>query len=331
MTGAAAVPARKARAGRPKKAPRPLPPGVDAFLDMVVAERGASPNTRDAYRRDLEDTAAFLTHSRGVALDQASSDDLRAYLEHLNRGGTKEKAAVRTVARRLSALRQYYRFLVSDGQRAEDPAGVLDSPKQGRALPKILGEAEVTALLTAAASRGGPEGRRLTALLEILYAGGLRVSELVGLPVGAVARDGRALLIRGKGGKERLVPLSQPAREALAAYLPDRPYFMVPGREARQQTFLFPSRSAAGVLTRQRFAQLMKELALESGIDPARVSPHVLRHCFATHLLDHGADLRAVQKMLGHADIGTTQIYTHVVTGRLKATVETHHPLARKR
>lgn len=329
MAGAAA-PARP-RPGRPRKQPVPLPPEVDGFLDMIVAERAASANTREAYRRDLTDVAQFLRQQGRPALDRAGSDDLRAYLDHLAADRIKAGSAVRTVARRLSALRQYYKFLVSEGKRAEDPASVLDTPKQGRSLPKILTEADVQALLAAAGARGGPDGRRLTALLEILYASGLRVSELVGLPMAALARDARALIVRGKGGKERLVPLSGPAREALAAYLPDRPYFMTPGREGKQQGFLFPSRAAAGVLTRQRFGQLMKELALQAGLDPAKVSPHVLRHCFATHLLDHGADLRSVQKMLGHADIGTTQIYTHVVGERLRQTVERHHPLATPR
>lgn len=325
------TPAAKSRPGRPKKPRPPLPPRVDAFLDMLVAERGASKNTREAYSRDLADAAAFLTHTAKVPLDRASSDELRDYLAHLSDGEIKTKSATRTVARRLSALRQYYKFLVSEGMRGDDPSSVLDSPRLGRPLPKILSEQDVGLMLEAAARRGGPEGRRLIALLEILYASGLRVSELVGLPVGAVTRDGRALLVRGKGGKERLVPLSQPARDALAAYLPDRPYFMVSGREQKQQAFLFPSRSGSSVLTRQRVGQLLKELALEADIDPAKVSPHVLRHCFATHLLDHGADLRAVQKMLGHADIGTTQIYTHVVTERLKQTVEEHHPLAKRK
>jgi len=302
---------------------------VDALLDMLVGERGAAANTRDAYRRDLSDTHQFLVQRRGRALDMADSEDLRAYLAHLSDGAIKARASVRTVARRLSALRQYYKFLVQEGLRLEDPSSVLDSPTPGRPLPKILSEADVLALIDAARSRGGPEGLRLICLLEILYASGLRVSELVGLPLGAITRDGRALLVKGKGGKERLVPLSPPAREAIAAYLPMRAWFMVPGREAKQQVHLFPSRSAAGVLTRQRFGQLMKDLALQAGLDPEKVSPHVLRHCFATHLLDHGADLRAVQKMLGHADIGTTQIYTHVVTERLAETVSLH-PLAKK-
>lgn len=297
---------------------------------MLVAERGASLNTRDAYKRDLVDVARFLRTRKGPELDRASTDDLRDYLDFIGRGGAGA-SAVRTVARRLSAIRQYYKFLVSEGQRAEDPASVLDTPRLGRPLPKILTEADVGLLLEGAAGRGGPEGRRLVALVEVLYATGLRVSELVGLPMAALNRDGRALIVKGKGGKERLVPLSQPARDALAAYLPDRAWFMAPGREARQQHLLFPSRSSGNTLTRQRFGQLLKEVALEVGLDPSKVSPHVLRHCFATHLLDHGADLRSVQKMLGHADIGTTQIYTHVVGERLKRTVEQHHPLAKKR
>lgn len=327
MAEAGANPA-KARPGRPRKAPAAPPPWVDAFLDMMVAERAASPNTRDAYRRDLVDVAHFLAQAGLSPLDRASSDDLRAYLAHLSADRIKEKSAAKTVARRLSSLRQYYKFLVSEGHRAEDPASVLDTPRQGRSLPKILTEADVTALLAAAARLGAPEGRRLNALLEVLYATGLRVSELVGLPMSALGRDGRALTVRGKGGKERLVPLSAPARDAITAYLPDRPFFMTKGREAKQQAFLFPSRATSGALTRQRFGQLLKDLAIMAGLDPAKVSPHVLRHCFATHLLDHGADLRSVQKMLGHADIGTTQIYTHVVSERLRQTVEQHHPLS---
>lgn len=321
----------KARPGRPRKIPAPTPAWVDAFLDMMVAERGASPNTRDAYRRDLTDAASFLSGAKYPTLDRASSDDLRAYLDHLSADRIKAASTAKTIARRLSALRQYYKFLVSEGHRAEDPASVLDTPRQGRSLPKILSEADVGALLAAAAQLGAPEGRRLNALLEVLYATGLRVSELVGLPMNALTRDARALVVRGKGGKERLVPLSTPARDAIAAYLPDRPFFMTRGREGKQQAFLFPSRATAGVLTRQRFGQLLKDLAIMAGLDPAKVSPHVLRHCFATHLLDHGADLRSVQKMLGHADIGTTQIYTHVVGERLKQTVEQHHPLSGKR
>ncbi len=320
------------RRGRPcKPRPAPLSPHVDAFLDMLMAERGAALNTRCAYERDLIDAAVWLS-GRGLALERAGADDLRGYLEHLARGGDAGPTAPRTVARRLSALRQFYRFLVSEGRRVDDPASALDGPRQGRPLPKVLSEEEVAAMIAAAAARGGPEGQRLITLMEVLYATGLRVSELVGLPLSAILRDGRGLIVRGKGGKERMVPLSEPAHAAIAAWLPLRGHFMAPGREGRQQPFLFPSRdSENGHLTRQRFAQLLKELAIEAGIDPEKVSPHVLRHAFATHLLDRGADLRSVQKMLGHADIATTQIYTHVVGDRLRRVVNDHHPLARKR
>ncbi|AWK86309.1 site-specific tyrosine recombinase XerD [Azospirillum thermophilum] len=331
------------RRGRPCK-PRPAAgsPHLDAFLDMLTAERGAALNTRLAYERDLTDLGLWLAQ-RGLPLERAGTEDLRAYLAFQGKAGFQDKAdgpgradgqaapSPRTVARRLSAMRQFYRFLVSEGRRADDPSSALDSPKQGRPLPKILTEAEVGAMIATAQARGGPEGLRLVALLEVLYATGLRVSELVGLPMTAILRDGRGLIVRGKGGKERMVPLSEPATAALFAYLPHRSHFLVPGQEAAQTPFLFPSRSSSdGHLTRQRFAQLLKALAIESNIDPEKVSPHVLRHAFATHLLDHGADLRSVQKMLGHADIATTQIYTHVVSERLRAVMHDHHPLARR-
>ncbi|WP_395458814.1 site-specific tyrosine recombinase XerD [Azospirillum melinis] len=327
----AATKSGASRRGRPCK-PRPLAtsPHLDAFLDMLTAERGAAVNTRLAYERDLADLGRWLAQ-RSVALEAAGTEDLRAYLAVQSKDG-----APRTVARRLSAMRQFYRFLLSEGRRTDDPASPLDSPKQGRPLPKILTEAEVGAMLSTAEARGGPEGLRLVALLEVLYATGLRVSELVGLPMTAIMRDGRGLLVRGKGGKERMVPLSDPALAALAGYIPFRGHFIPPGAgaggEAGHSPFLFPSRiSAEGHLTRQRFAQLLKQLAIDAGIDPEKVSPHVLRHAFATHLLDHGADLRSVQKMLGHADIATTQIYTHVVTERLKKVMHDHHPLARRK
>jgi integrase/recombinase XerD len=319
---------------------------LDAFLDMLLAERGAALNTRLAYRRDLTDLAVWLAR-RGLMLDEAGTEDLRAYLDRLAHGVANDGAgggadeggasgggptAPRTIARRLSAMRQFYRFLVSEALRGDDPASALDSPRQGRPLPKVLSEAEVDALIATAEGRGGADGARLVTLLEILYATGLRVSELVELPLTAILRDMRGLIVRGKGGKERMVPLSEPAGQALTVWLPLRPAFMVPGREALQQPFVFPSRqSAEGHLTRQRFAQLLKDLAIESGLDPEKVSPHVLRHAFATHLLDHGADLRSVQKMLGHADIGTTQIYTHVVSDRLRKVMAEHHPLARRK
>ncbi|MEI6558860.1 MAG: site-specific tyrosine recombinase XerD [Rhodospirillaceae bacterium] len=300
-----------------------LPPDLDAFLDMLASERGAARNTLDAYRRDLTDAGRWLA-GQGLGLSLAGSDDLRRYLQQLTAAGS----APRTVARRLSALRQFYRFLCSEGRRADDPASALDGPAQGRPLPRLVDEDGVSALIRAAGLIEGAEGVRLVTLLEVLYATGLRVSELVGLPLTALPRDGRCLIVRGKGGKERLVPLSPPAREALALWLPLRPGFLPAGGGGKAERYLFPSPSAAdGHLTRQRFGQMLKDLACAAGLDPEALSPHVLRHAFATHLLDHGADLRSVQKMLGHADIATTQIYTHVTSDRLKRTVAEHHPL----
>lgn len=312
---AGGVPERKTSAAEPGDF------AVEAFLEMLVAERGVAKNTLDAYRRDLADAGGWL-RGRGRSLGLADSDDLRGYLGELERAGM----APRTAARRLSALRQFYRFLYADGHREDDPTTVLDAPRRGRPLPKILSEAEVDALLDTARDLDGPEGLRLVCLLEVLYATGLRVSELVGLPYAAVARDPRVLLVRGKGGKERMVPLTDAAMAAIAEYKAVRGVFIV----GKASSFLFPSRSAEGHLTRRRFGQLLDDVAVEAGIDRGRVSPHVLRHAFATHLLDHGADLRSVQQMLGHADISTTQIYTHVLTERLRALVESHHPLAQR-
>lgn len=292
---------------------------VEAFLEMLIAERGVSRNTLDAYRRDLAHADDWLA---GRRLAEAGSDDVRGYLDALERAGM----APRTAARRLSALRQFFRFLFAEGHRSDDPTTVIDAPRQGRPLPKILSETEVDALLETARGVDGPEGLRLVCLLEVLYATGLRVSELVGLPFAAVARDARVLLVRGKGDKERMVPLTDAAMAAIGDYKPVRGVFMT----GRSSPFLFPSRSAEGHLTRRRFGQLLDDLAVEAGIDRKRVSPHVLRHAFATHLLDHGADLRSVQQMLGHADISTTQIYTHVLAERLRALVESHHPLAQR-
>lgn len=288
---------------------------------MLAAERGASRNTLEAYRRDLECFAAFV-ESRSATVEAATAELVRAYLVDLSESGL----AASTAARRLSALRQFFRFLFAEGRRGDDPTAQVESPRLGRTLPKVLSEEEVDRMLAAARMRPGPEGVRLTALLEVLYATGLRVSELVGLPLSAVARDPRVVIVRGKGGRERMVPLSEPARDALAAYKEVRQRFV---RGAEDSRWLFPSRSQGGHLTRHRVAQLLKELASEAGLDPTKVSPHVLRHAFASHLLARGADLRSVQQMLGHADISTTQIYTHVLDERLKTLVRDHHPLAR--
>ncbi len=292
--------------------------GFDAFIDMLTAERGAAANTIAGYGRDIADFAASLAE-RGTTLATADVESVRAYIQGLSAAGL----APGTSARKLSALRQFYRFLVAEGMRDDDPTTSIDSPARGRPLPKTRGEDEVEALFAAARAHQGQAGLRLTVLLEILYATGLRVSELVGLPCAAVTGDGAFLLVTGKGGRERLVPLTDPAREALEAWLARR--VSVEGPGAR---WLFPSRSHAGYLTRQRFAQMLKALAIEAGLDPRRVSPHVLRHAFASHLLAHGADLRSVQQLLGHADISTTQIYTHVLEDRLRRLVGEHHPLA---
>lgn len=296
----------------------------------MAAERGAADNTLDSYRRDLADFQAFAS-ARGVAAEAADTEVLRAYLSRLAHAGM----APSTAARRLSALRQFFRFLHGEGVRPDDPSRAVDSPRQGRALPKYLSEDEVDRLLAAARLRDGSARRRdasdvlrRVALMEILYATGLRVSELVGLPLGALSRDGRLLTVRGKGGKERLVPLTEPATDAVADYLDVRKSFLPKRAVAKADRFLFPSRGAGGHLTRARFAQILKELAAEAGLAPARVSPHVLRHSFASHLLAHGADLRALQQMLGHADIATTQIYTHVLDQRLQSLVNSAHPLS---
>jgi integrase/recombinase XerD len=308
---------RAARASAAAKARGGADLTIESFLEMLAAERGASLNTLRAYRRDLEDFAGFLGRSAG----EAGDEDIRRYLARLKDAGMAE----RTVARRLSCLRQFFRFLFAEGRRGDDPSQAIDSPRQGRRLPKVLSEAEVDALLDEARGRTGPQGRRLVALIELLYATGLRISELVSLPLAAVRRDPQVLIVTGKGGKERMVPLSQPARAALREWLEVRKDLLPAGA---QSPWLFPSRAAGGHLTRHRVAQLLKQLALDAGLDPAKVSPHVLRHAFASHLLAHGADLRAVQQMLGHADISTTQIYTHVLDERLARLVAESHPLA---
>ena len=298
----------------------PVAARIEAFIEMMSAERGAAALTLAAYRSDLSDLAQFT----GGDIAALETEDLRRYLSALAKSGI----GARTAARRLSAFRQFFRFLVTDGVRRDDPTQPLDAPRLPRALPKHLDESETEALFVAIEQHKGPEGARLLCLVELLYGAGLRVSELVGLPLAAAQRDPRVLVIRGKGDKERMVPLGERARDALKAYLDLRWHFLRDGKASR---FLFPSRGTEGHLTRRRCGQLMKELAVEAGLDPARLSPHVLRHAFASHLIDHGADLRSVQEMLGHADIATTQIYTHVQSARLQRLVAERHPLARRR
>jgi len=297
---------------------------------MLMAERGAAAHTIEAYTRDLSEFLAYLA-SRSVGACEASADTVRAFLGQLSRKGL----AATSRARKLSAIRQFFRFLLAEGLRGDDPCSAIDSPKLGRPLPKILSLAEVETLLSTAARAvdqvGDGSSRRralrLYALLETLYATGLRVSELLGLQRAVLVSDDRVLTVKGKGGRERLVPLNDSARKALAEH------FSVLDREAAEtgpfSPWMFPS-GASGTqhLTRQRFGQELKALALAAGIEPSRVSPHVLRHAFASHLLERGADLRAVQQLLGHADISTTQIYTHVIEERLRRLVEQHHPLA---
>jgi integrase/recombinase XerD len=325
-----------ARPGRPAMPKPNLSKWVDSFLDMLTTERGAALNTRHAYWRDLADVSLYLRAARSKEIETASPEDLKAYLVDLSnkihtKGAHSGQIAVRTVARRLSALRQFYRYLVSENVRKEDPTTAIDSPKQTRTLPKTMTEGEVETLITVAGQQGGPESVRLVCLLELLYATGLRVSELVGLPTAAIAEGNQFIMVEGKGGRERMIPLSDSSQKAIAMYMNVRAQFVNSDEAGRMSKWLFPSRTSdSGHLTRQRFAQLLKDLARAAKIEEGRVSPHILRHAFATHLLSNGADLRAVQKMLGHADIATTQIYTHILGKNLKKIVDEKHPLAKK-
>lgn len=294
---------------------------IEAFLEMLSAERGARANTLDAYARDLEDARGEVRG--GLAI--ASAETIEAYVAGLGTRGLSPA----TARRRISALRQFYRFLLGENVRADDPTSRLDSPKRARSLPKTLSIEQIERLITAA------ETPRNRALIELLYGAGLRVSELVSLPLRAAPKAGQAhMVIEGKGGKERLVALGRPALAALDEHLATREAALpkVEAQRERAARWLFPSTSAAdGKLTRRRVAQILEAAAAKAGMDPTGVSPHVLRHAFATHLVEGGADLRTVQTLLGHADIATTQIYTHVAEGRLKTLVETKHPLARRR
>jgi integrase/recombinase XerD len=297
---------------------------AEAFLEMMSVERAAARNTLTAYGRDLTDASGFLA-SRGRDLADASAEDVEAYFTALGARGVSPA----TAARRRAAVRQFYRFVLAEGWRADDPSRRVEAPRQGRSLPKVLARDEVDRLIAAAAARDGAQGLRLACMVELAYASGLRISELTSLSLTALARDPAYLIVRGKGGKERLAPLNDAARTAVRAFLEVRQVFLPHGDKANP--WLFPSRGKGGRLTPRRFAQLLDEAAADAGIDPARVSPHVLRHAFATHLLEGGADLRVVQTLLGHADIGTTQIYTHVAGERLAEVMAAKHPLSRKR
>lgn len=299
---------------------------IELFLEMLSAERGAAKNTLEGYRRDLEAYGAFL-RARRSRVDESTSADVRAYLASC----AGEGLAASSLARRLSAIRQLHKFLFAEGIRADDPTGPVDAPKQRRALPKTLSQEEVGILLDEAEARArrtdGSKAERLRhvrlyTMLEVLYATGLRVSELVSLPARALGREHRFVSVIGKGSKERMVPLGDAARAAMVHYVAQaQAYYGKPSK------WLFPSFGEQGHFTRQAFGRDLKELAASVGLQAAKVSPHVLRHAFASHLLHNGADLRAVQQLLGHADISTTQIYTHVLDERLRALVEGHHPL----
>jgi integrase/recombinase XerD len=308
---------------------------TNLFLDMLAAEQGAGANTLDAYRRDLTDFSEFLARY-GNTFISAETQGLRDYLADLDARGFKSSS----VARRLSAMRHLFRFLLNERIRSDDPAAILSGPKRGRGLPKVLSISDVDRLLVhaktlTAAPKASALQRlralRLYCLLEVLYATGLRVSELVSLPLSASRSDARMIVVRGKGDKERLVPLNEPSRQAMADYLAAIEALKTEKKKnAASSKWLFPSFGESGHLTRQHFARDLKELAAAAGLAPRLVSPHVLRHAFASHLLHNGADLRIVQTLLGHTDISTTQIYTHVVEERLKSLVRDLHPLAEK-
>jgi integrase/recombinase XerD len=298
---------------------------IELFLDMLAAERGAGENTLAAYGKDLRDLAADLEDA-GRSIVKAQTEDLRKYLGRLAARGF----TAATVARRLAAIRHLYRFLYAEGRRGDDPAAVLEGPKRGRAIPKVLSISEVDGLLAQARTGLAAEtaaerlrAARLVCLLEVLYATGLRVSELVTLPISAARRDARMLVVRGKGGKERLVPLNDAAKRSMTDYLA-----LLADTGQKNSKWLFPSFGESGHLSRQHFGRELKQLAAAAGLATGRISPHVLRHAFASHLLHNGADLRVVQTLLGHADISTTQIYTHVIEERLKSLVRDLHPLA---
>jgi len=302
---------------------------IESFIEMLLAERGASVNTVQAYARDMRDYRRWCK-SHNVAMETATRADIESYLASLS----KAALAASTMARKLSCLKQFYRFLYEDRVREDNPTATIRAPKQGRSLPKVLSVQQVDSLLAAARTMKGAEGTRIAALMEMLYASGLRVSELVSMKLAHVQQNAAKahglenfMIIKGKGAKERLVPLNKRAVKALAAYLEVRPHFL---RGTEESPWLFPSTAKSGHLTRQRFGQLLKELAYQAKLDPTQISPHTLRHSFASHLLAGGADLRVIQELLGHADISTTQIYTHVANSRLEELVTTKHPLAEK-
>jgi integrase/recombinase XerD len=300
---------------------------IDQFLEMMAAERGASVNTLAAYRRDLEDFSAF-SKKKNVDLTKASSRTIESFMASLASAGQSPK----TTARKLSAIKQFYAFLYQEKEIKDNPAATLETPKLGKSLPKTLTLADISALIASAKEDDSPKGLRLQAMLELMYGAGLRVSELVsltlsdiGVKVGKTSVDADFMVICGKGNKERLVPINPKSREALSRYLKIHEVF------GKDGPYLFPYARADGYVTRQQFGVMLKELAIKANIDPEKISPHTLRHSFASHLLEGGADLRVIQELLGHSDISTTQIYTHVAGERLKKVVNEKHPLAKKK
>ena len=295
---------------------------ANQFLEMMVAERGVSANTIAAYSLDLRDFLGFC-YAEKMRVEAVSKSHIELFLARLSKAGMNAK----TVARKLSSIRQFFAFLYNEKILSDNPAATLDSPKLGKTLPETLTQDDILSLIEAAKQDNSPEGVRLQAMLELVYGSGLRVSELVSLKLAALRADTDFLIVRGKGNKERLVPMNKNSRVALAQYLEIRPSFLA---EKEVSAWLFPYHRADGYITRQQFGVMIKELAVEAGINPEKISPHTLRHSFATHLLEGGADLRVIQELLGHSDISTTQIYTHVAGDRLNKLVQEHHPLARK-
>jgi integrase/recombinase XerD len=308
-------------------------PFIDQFLEMMAAERGAAANTIDAYRRDLRDFLGYVAKKKQT-LETISRSGIESFLAGL----ASEGLSSQTVARKLSTIRQLFAFLYMEKLRGDNPTATLETPKLAKRLPKVLTIDDVLRLIDAAHKDASPKGLRLTAMLELMYGAGMRVSELITLKLSALqVREGGkrvtvdALLITGKGNKERLVPISSKAQIALSAYLDIRPVFLPSGEKKIESPYLFPYSRAAGYITRQQYGVMLKELAISAGIDPEKISPHTLRHSFASHLLEGGADLRVIQELLGHSDISTTQVYTHVASSRLKKLVNEKHPLAKKK
>jgi integrase/recombinase XerD len=302
---------------------------IEQFLEMMAAERASSANTLAAYGRDLRDAAAHFT-TKKKSLTRAGRADIESYLASLSASGISASSQ----ARKLSALRQFFAFIYQEKMRGDNPAATLETPKLSRPLPSALSADDIGKMIATARCDDSPKGLRLQAMLELIYGAGLRVSELVSLPLGALQLQpasmnvtAEAMIVSGKGNKERLVPINQHTRVALSKYLEVRKVFLPPGNN----NYLFPYTRAEGFITRQQFGVLLKELAIASGLDPEKISPHTMRHSFASHLLEGGADLRVIQELLGHADIATTQIYTHIAGSRLKKLVEEKHPLSKKR